>query len=267
MLISHSPLLPSRVGVAAEVDAAAGTFALRLYWDAPGDPAAIDGGEVAAALAGRKILVSARQSHAIADLVTMPECADHGVIALAEARWSRRPDRQRPLSQPYQLLAETLAPRRAAGAHLKRTGENVIAALLVPWRRAAPAAMALHINHHPDFPLIIDAETTPQSVAATFAQVMPTMTAPESAWVAARGEIEIGLSIASPSPIPDGAEIWLDATGGHLPLRRVPITPVAGGGFAVARFLALGLRPGESVKLKAGWRFWPAAAETIVRVP
>lgn len=63
--------------------------------------------------------------------------------------------------------------------------------------------------------------------------------------------------------IPDCASrLYLESDGGYLPKRQL----VAASGAASFNLSALGLSPGEQIKLKAGWRNYPGAAEKIIAV-
>lgn len=57
-------------------------------------------------------------------------------------------------------------------------------------------------------------------------------------------------------------EIVMEASGGYLPLRRLPLK----NGVRQFKVLTEGLEPGDEIKIKAGWRYFSGEAEVIVKV-
>lgn len=57
-------------------------------------------------------------------------------------------------------------------------------------------------------------------------------------------------------------EVVLEATGGYLPLRRLPLTD----GTRRFKVLTDGLETGDEIKIKAGWRYFSGEAEAVVKV-
>jgi len=78
---------------------------------------------------------------------------------------------------------------------------------------------------------------------------------------------DIAASIALPSdftevvPFNQPLDVELVCTAGYLPKTRVPV--VGTGHF---RFRAADLEPGDTVKIKAGFRYWPAIASREVQI-
>lgn len=58
------------------------------------------------------------------------------------------------------------------------------------------------------------------------------------------------------------ARVYLEANAGYLPYRQVEIK----NGIATFPFCALGLSPGDQVKLKVGWRHYSGADEKIITI-
>lgn len=82
--------------------------------------------------------------------------------------------------------------------------------------------------------------------------------------VAAESDAEFTVSMTweDGSVIPHDSEIYIDSTGGYVPLCRLKL----GEGAGKFRVRALGLRSGESFKVKVGWRYFTGAAEKTVTV-
>ncbi|MBM3950754.1 MAG: hypothetical protein FJ311_04800 [Rhodospirillales bacterium] len=85
---------------------------------------------------------------------------------------------------------------------------------------------------------------------------------PETIPVGGEAELACRLVDAKGRPAGIDTEFFLEATGGHLPLRRVP----APAGEAAVRIIALGNRPGDSIRVKAGFRHVSGLAEHMLTV-
>lgn len=59
-----------------------------------------------------------------------------------------------------------------------------------------------------------------------------------------------------------GSEVRIEMVSGYAPHTRVRLV----GGVARVKVMALGLDAGESMRVKAGWRYFPGLAETTLRV-
>ncbi len=75
-------------------------------------------------------------------------------------------------------------------------------------------------------------------------------------------EFTVSMTWEDGSVIPHDSEIYIDSTGGYVPLCRLKL----GEGAGKFRVRALGLRSGESFKVKVGWRYFTGAAEKTVTV-
>lgn len=75
-------------------------------------------------------------------------------------------------------------------------------------------------------------------------------------------ELELSMTWEDGTKIQHDSEIYLDSTGGYLPLQRVGLKS----GDGKFRIRALGMKAGESFKAKAGWRYFTGAAEKTVAV-
>lgn len=107
-----------------------------------------------------------------------------------------------------------------------------------------------------------------QAVDAGFAFVsrLPrlSLAAPDSITADGTAQATVRLVDAANAPIPRaGVEVFLEATAGYLPKRRVT---TAADGSASVRLRALGLEPGDVVKLKAGFKHFTGSAEALVTV-
>lgn len=75
-------------------------------------------------------------------------------------------------------------------------------------------------------------------------------------------ELETSMQWEDGSLINHASEIYIETTGGYLPLQRVNLI----GGKGKFRVTALGLSSGDSFKVKVGWRYYTGVAEKVVVV-
>lgn len=162
---------------------------------------------------------------------------------------------------PVYLMAETLPARATPDAYLSPFDVGPLCALFVPSAEAAiwECGFLLYTKEGLPLPAGFTEASTFDAMAAS---VMPaiTMAAPAEMAPDQTGEVTLSVTRAG-LPVPSGT-VFLEATAGYLPKRRVQIN----NGTAQFRFSALGLEAGDEIKLKAGWRYIAAVAETIVRV-
>lgn len=89
-----------------------------------------------------------------------------------------------------------------------------------------------------------------------------TMTGPDTVDPDGSATFLLSLSWPDGAAIDHDSDIYLETTGGYLPHQRLHLT----GGKGSFRVQALGLKSGESFKVKAGWRYFSGAAEKTVTV-
>ena len=75
-------------------------------------------------------------------------------------------------------------------------------------------------------------------------------------------EFELQIVDADGAPLEKDAEIYLEAVNGYLPKSRVRTV----NGTATAKFMALGLQPGDKARIKAGFKFFLGAADLEVNI-
>lgn len=187
--------------------------------------------------------------------------AEHGVWIVPVTRSEGR------LLAPFNATADSLAGRWARTDLLARRGWQSLLTLHVPYRGALPADCVIAANAHPDHPPLVAADGMAppvlEGLAAALAagQLQVALLAP--ATVAAGDSAVIPLQVRRNGlPLPAACEVWLEASAGYLPRRRIAV----GNGDASFTFSALGLAAGDQVHLKAGWKFWPGAAEAGIAI-
>lgn len=179
------------------------------------------------------------------------------------AIWIVPVTREGKLLAPFNACADSLQGRWSRQDLFARRGWQSMLNVFVPHRHASPEECVISVNAHPDCP----PQVTPQpiiggvdeAVAATMPRI--SFSAPDD--LTANGIAEILLQVHSQGKLMVApCEVYLDAMAGYLPRRRV----VVSGGEARIRFHALGLEPGDRARIKAGWKYWPGAAETEITI-
>jgi len=186
---------------------------------------------------------------------------------------------------PVSVLTSTLVP----GAPLasfnqyptsymsKSSGARypVVARLAVPLRVYVPFAScdfseaSLLFTLNPAFGLIGNVKRgtryTREKAEAVFDAALPKLTLEGDAEIRADGYANLTVRAvdAAGKPLADAdATVYLEAVSGHLPESRVSLSA----GRAGFRIGALGLEPGQEIRVKAGFRFFTGLAEHRLQV-
>jgi len=194
-------------------------------------------------------------------LVQRGDWSEHGIWIVPVARQDCR------LLAPFNATVDSMAGRWSRPELLARRGWQSLLTLFVPHRAALPADCVIAVNAHPDHPPRITAlvAMTAQfgGVAEAAAGTLPQIVLLPPPSVAAGTSVDIPLQVRSGGqPLVAPCDLYLEASAGYLPRRR----QVVNGGVGLLRFSALGLDAGDSVHLKAGWKFWPGAAEADIAI-
>jgi hypothetical protein len=88
------------------------------------------------------------------------------------------------------------------------------------------------------------------------------LSAPSTIAADGQATITIQLEDAAEQPIERQATVYLEAVSGVLPRARVTTTQ----GTAAVPVFATGLRPGEKVRIKAGWKYFPGVDDISLEV-
>lgn len=96
------------------------------------------------------------------------------------------------------------------------------------------------------------------------AMFYPKITVPESCECPTGGVVEIPIYINNPDGMPymDPVEVYIKSQAGYLPFTKITIDKAAG----TARFMALGLVPGERATVKFGYKYYENDASINVMV-
>ena len=129
--------------------------------------------------------------------------------------------------------------------------------------------LGLHVRSHDMFELVNASATAhPVDAVGGFGSLREIMSPsvefdPTAATVAPEGRVTLGYRVLNPegSLHSEAAEIYFEATGGYLPLARIVTR-----GQGTLSIHAQGLTPGQSFKVKAGFKYYPGKAECRITV-
>lgn len=133
----------------------------------------------------------------------------------------------------------------------------------VPLKSSTFDECAIHIlTEHKDYPHMFNGvpvareQTSPLQAQV---QALPhlVINAAQQIQGGATAEIAITMVDADGRLIARDCELYLEAIGGSLVSERVHLSRGAGS----ARVVAIGAQPGDTIRLKAGWRYWSGEAE------
>lgn len=189
-------------------------------------------------------------------LIQRGDWAEHAI-------WIVPVTREGQLLAPFNATTDSLAGRWPRLNLFARRGWQSMLNVFVPHRSARPADCVIAVNAHPDYPPLVTPQPLLGGADEAAAAVLPkiTLLAPLNLSAGAVGEI--ALQVRSNGDLMTApCTIHLDAVAGYLPHRRV----VVSNGEASFRFHALGLQPGEQTRIKAGWKYWPGAAEAEIAI-
>ena len=182
-----------------------------------------------------------------------------------------QPSRDSFYGQTPNLYAMTIASKMDAQAyHATVLQSHPLGQILVPLRSCPTSEWTLGFNVHD--PVLLKASGDIEVIPAITLGLVREETLPvvrfvggPSATVEAAGELPLSFRLESPdgTPITDReADVYIESTGGYLSARRV--TTVGGSGSTVLR--PDGLAPGESVKVKVGFKLYTGTDDMVVVV-
>lgn len=166
----------------------------------------------------------------------------------------------------YNSTAESFPMRRTFGGTAQFFGLNSRLSLFVPYTEASFSDMCYTVllNRDERFVANIPFEEGERAdMERRFQRFLPTLTVsgPDALAPDARGEYTLRAFLDG-EPCDQPLDVEMENVNGYLPKTRIRVRNGAAG-FGVS---ALGLAPGDALKLKAGFRYWGAVAEKIVEV-
>jgi hypothetical protein len=175
----------------------------------------------------------------------------------------------RPLA-PFNRFLETMETKARAMRLLAFEGRNCAMQIFVPFASCDFEACSFTLALHRDFGLVgnLDPgeEITDQAAARAAPAAFPAIRfSDEALELAPDGYGIVTTQLIDPdgNPITDtDTEIFFETTGGYLPKQRL----MTQGGEAELRIGTLGLAPGDTFRVKAGFRHFTGVCELTVQV-
>lgn len=170
---------------------------------------------------------------------------------------------------PFNRYIDSRDSRVRTPRLLTLRGFNCALQIYVPFADCDFDACSFSLTLHQDYGLIgnVDpgVETTYEEVLKGAGQAFPKLTFSGSETIPADGSVALSVALTdwADDPITDKApQIFLETTGGYLPLNRI----VPASGSAEVRVMALGLKSGEKIRIKAGFRHMSGLAEHTLTI-
>jgi hypothetical protein len=223
----------------------------------------IPGGYLAPRLGGRVFEEMGGVCLDLDGMLGKGEWSDH-------ASWLFPLDRQGAPGAPVNRHVVTRETKARTPRHLESAGQNCALQIYVPFAACDFDDCSFSVALHPRFGLVGNLDP---GVEVTYRDVLAGMHKPFPSVVLSAKSVDVAPdALASVSVrLVDGhgaaitdadAEIYLQQTGGYLPKQRVTTQR----GEATFRVGALGLLPGDSFRVKVGFRHVTGLAELLVRV-
>lgn len=196
------------------------------------------------------------------DLLGPGEWTEHASMCIyLDLRAGARP------SDPFNYYATSTSTKAGwdAGGPARRGWCGAVAALVTDPTEDLTASAIVVSAHSPDHVIAnfaFDETTTePRGAWDRFWTTLE-LSGPDTVAPDATVEFEVAAHKPDGSIDPLGSTIYLESSGGYLPAIRVALNQGRGS----FRATALGLRPGESFKIKAGWRCFTGVADKRLTV-
>jgi hypothetical protein len=193
-----------------------------------------------------------------------PDWCDHQCYFLA-----LKEERLGPL---FSLFVATLPARLAATEFATMSQQSLILGINVPFADATDDELFLTVNMNQrcrDADISLDGDLDLEWSQAASSGTHRTLLLPHlrlsaPSTIAANGQatITIQLEDAAEQPIERQATVYLEAVSGVLPRARVTTIQ----GTAAVPVFATGLSPGEQVRIKAGWKYFPGVDDITIEV-
>ncbi len=200
----------------------------------------------------------------LAALRNRPDWCDHQCYFL-----SLKDGRLGPL---FSLFVATLPARLAATEFATMSQQSLILGINVPFADATDDELFLTVNMNQqcsDADIALDGDLDLEWSQAASSGTHRTLLLPHlrlsaPSTIAADGQatITIQLEDAAEQLIERQATVYLEAVSGVLPRVRVTTTQ----GTAAVPVFATGLSPGEQVRIKAGWKYFPGVDDITIEV-
>jgi hypothetical protein len=237
-------------------------------------PHAVAGEHTALMLPADAVLREVAQTALVADAALL------GSGACSErAEWVVFADSGGALHAPENRILKSFAARASKAAIYGQMRRNSVLTVLMPFADADFMRAVINVKANPAIGIVCDAPTA-YAVEAEGLRVgglaprpddrppfrWPDirLTAPAQLQSDAFADITVQLvdGYTGAMLTETGPQVYLESHAGYLPQRRIRLVD----GRAAARIGALGLRHGDRIRLKAGWRYYPGIVEADIAI-
>ena len=186
-------------------------------------------------------------------------------------RWDARA-----FTDPIPLYTYSMATKMSAPELSRTTYQNNLSVgFVVPFADSTFDECAVTVNINPDVNkgdcVVVgvdpaDVERTDYSASAQVRELIllpgVQIAAPQACTPDGLVDVAVQVVDANDQPILRDAEIYLEAVNGYLPKTRVKTVD----GKARVPFMAWGLVPGDSARIKAGFKYFSGAADAVIQI-
>jgi len=203
----------------------------------------------------------------VSALAWEPDPRRHGAEMSDRGMWMFPAEPSGALRTPFNRTLQSLPGREAAGLIYRRDRVNTPLIVCMPYADSpfADATIVVSGNraqgvHHP-----FKAGLREKGIASEIYR-WPILSLSGPTEIAADGSTEVTMrvfdNITQQIDTRCNSTIYLEAVSGYLPHTRARLKE----GQGTFRVSAMGLLPGEELRVKAGWRYYPGADEISIRV-
>lgn len=246
-------------GVGFICDVGADVFTIRAYrLKDQGDEIVLTGEAVSPVLAGLSLgLVGPARTIQLSTLKATRQWFDHSNWVFEIDRMSLEFDEGR------NLYAHTATCHETPHQFLRFTAKRLALFLTVPHVEADFLSSGITLVTDPRCPVVSNLEFTRFDATQHMHQTFPVLaiTAPGTIAPDGWGSFTIEAKTASGEVYPHTLEVYLETTAGYLPKGRLELN-----GTANCKLSAQGLDAGDTIKLKAGFRYYSGKAEAMIGV-
>ena len=178
-------------------------------------------------------------------------------------------DREGVPGVPFNRYIDTVGSKARTPRLLALKGINCALQIYAPFATCDFSNCSFSVALHPDFGMIgnLDPgnEVTMAEVLKGASQAFPrlTISGPQEVTADGAAELTLALKTSRGTLIRDASpQVYLEETAGYLPKRRL----VPQDGKAVFTVMALGLKVGDSIRVKAGFRHFGGLADYLLAV-
>jgi hypothetical protein len=259
--MSISYTVTGTLGAGFVIEVSATGFGVRVYSEDPlrfsEGTVPVDGAALSQALAGKSIYIGEAAQFDWPDFQARNEVQDYSCVVF--------PLHFEGIQAPYNRFIDTYLSKRSGQDEFQRTRVHTAFHLYVPEKGCAFTDCALHAFIGSDYPLIANVKAVTKGVDAVMASVMPglKLSGPAGISPEAYADIQVVATNADGTTRSSvSSTVYLEEVNGYLPKRRVDLT----GGVGQFRVGALGLAAGDTVRVKAGFRFYTGLGDITLPV-